>query len=165
MLAMRTDLVIKKKQNGITIIEVLVAMLILSVGLLGMASLQVRAVSDTTNSSFRSIAIYYANDMAERMRANGSALFTGAYNNHTGGAEKTACLTVGGCSAADMAVHDKWEWQDNISDALPAGRGEISQAAGIYTISVFWSDRVEQENADGDRIGTDETSVNFVFQP
>ncbi|KZZ81032.1 hypothetical protein A3767_28670, partial [Oleiphilus sp. HI0133] len=143
-----------------------VAMLVLSVGLLGMASLQVRAVSDTTNSSFRSIAIYYANDMADRMRANRTALSTGAYNVHTGGSDKTAtCLAVGGCSSADMAAHDKWEWQDNISDALPAGRGEISQAAGIYTISVFWSDRVEQENADGDRIGTDETSVNFVFQP
>ena len=155
----------KHKQRGITIIEVLIAMLILAIGLLGMASLQVRAVQDTTNSSFRSIAIYYANDMADRMRANKDAVAAGGYNVHTGGSDKSGtCLAVAGCDSANMALHDKWEWQQNIAAALPAGRGEISVATGVYTVEVFWTDRVSQSTAGGVNAGTDETSVSFVFE-
>lgn len=155
------------KQRGITIIEVLVAMLILAVGLLGMASLQVRAVSDTTNSSFRSIAIFYANDMADRIRANPAAEGVGGYANKDkdDGSEKVGCLAVAGCSSSDMALHDLWEWQQNISRALPAGEGEIVTNGDVYTVTVSWNARVQAENAGGDQINTQVTSVNFSFEP
>ena len=156
-----------KKQRGITIIEVLVAMLILAVGLLGMASLQVRAVSDTTNSSFRSIAIFYANDMADRIRANPAAEALGSYANKDkdDGSEKVGCLAIGGCSASDMALHDLWEWQQNISRALPAGEGEVATNGDVYTVTVSWNARVQAEKANGDQTNTQVTSVNFSFEP
>lgn len=155
------------RQRGITIIEVLVAMLILAVGLLGMASLQVRAVSDTTNSSFRSIAIFYANDMADRIRANSDGESAGGYSNKDkdDGSEKANCLKVAGCSSSDMALHDLWEWQQNISRALPAGEGEITTNGDLYTVTVSWNSRVQAEDAGGADINTQVTSVNFSFEP
>lgn len=135
---------LSRNQQGITIIEVLIAMLILAVGLLGMASLQVRAVSDTSNASYRSIAIYYANDMADRMRANGDGVTNGSYNSVAGAAQAAACLTVAGCSSAQMAGHDKWEWLQNLGRSLPAGTGTLAVNGGVYTVNVSWTDRVAQ---------------------
>ena len=149
-----------RNQKGITIIEVLIAMLILAVGLLGMASLQVRAVSDTSNASYRSIAIYYANDMADRMRANGTGITNGNYNSAAGGSEKAACLTAAGCSSADMAIHDKWEWSQNLGRSLPGGTGTIAVNAGVYTVDVSWTDRVAQ-----DATGTAVSRIQLSFEP
>jgi type IV pilus assembly protein PilV len=153
------------KQGGITLIEVLIAMLILAVGLLGMASLQVRAVSDTSNSSSRSIAIFYANDMADRIRSNPAGEQGNLYNDETGGSQKAGCLAVGGCGSSDMAAHDKWEWQQNVSNALPAGAGTITKNGNIYTVTVSWNSRVQAQDANGDQVGTVTSSVNFSFEP
>lgn len=137
----------KSKQRGVTIIEVLVAMLILAVGLLGMASLQVRAVQDTSNASYRSIAIYYANDLADRMRANPGASYA-AHSTTDGatnaGTETTACSGAGGCTSAAMAANDYFEWERNMENALPAASGEVEVNGDVYTITVSWTDRVEQ---------------------
>jgi type IV pilus assembly protein PilV len=153
------------RQRGVTLIEVLIAMLILAVGLLGMASLQVRAVSDTSNSSFRSIAIFYVNDMADRIRANPVGEQGNLYNDASGGSEKDNCLKVAGCNSSDMAAHDKWEWLENVGDALPAGAGTITKTGNVYTVTVSWNSRVQAQDANGDQIGTVTSSVNFSFEP
>lgn len=158
---------LKKHQQGLTLIEVLIAMLILAVGLLGMASLQVRAVSDTSNSSLRSIAIFYANDMADRIRANPAGEKNNLYNNATGGSKKENCLKVIGCDSSDMATHDKWEWGDNVEKALPAGVGKISKNGDMYTVTVEWSSRVQArtQDANGNETNIVTSSVNFSFEP
>ena len=152
------------KQQGLSIIEVLVAMLILAVGLLGMASLQVRAVSDTTNSSYRSIAIFYANDMADRIRANPVAEQGNLYNDETGGAVTAGCSSAAGCNSTQLAANDKSEWLANVADALPAGTGEITKNGNVYTVTVSWNARVKAEDANG-AITTAVSSVNFSFEP
>jgi type IV pilus assembly protein PilV len=151
---------LKHTQQGLTLIEVLIAMLILAVGLLGMASLQVRAVQDTSNSSFRSVAIYYANDMADRIRSNPAGEAGNLYTSVNGGSEQTACLTTTGCNSSAMATHDKWEWQRNIAAALPAGTGALSRSGEVYTVTVSWTDRVEQGANN-----TATSDVNFSFEP
>ena len=156
-------------QRGITIIEVLVAMLILAVGLLGMASLQVRAVSDTSNSSFRSIAIFYANDLADRIRSTPA----GSYGAHTtskgsaanAGTKTDNCLKIAGCSPAAMVNHDYWEWENNIELALPDGAGEVALNGDVYTVTVSWNARVQAEDADGNQTNTATSEVNFSFEP
>ena len=153
------------KQRGVTIIEVLVAMLILAVGLLGMASMQVRAVSDTSNSSFRSIAIFYANDMADRIRSNPVGERGNLYNDESGGAVKASCLTVAGCDSSDMAANDKFEWLTNVAQALPAGTGEITKNGNVYTVTVSWNSRVQAVDENDVEIGTATSSVNFSFEP
>ncbi len=60
-------------QRGFTMIEVLVAVLILAIGLLGVAGVQLLSMQQTSNSNMRSVATIYAQDVAERVRANGGA--------------------------------------------------------------------------------------------
>lgn len=151
---------LRSRQQGLTLIEILIAMLILAVGLLGMASLQVRAVQDTTNSSFRSVAIYYANDMADRIRANRDGEAANLYTSVNGGSQQSACLTTAGCNSSAMATHDKWEWQQNLAAALPAGTGELARAGEVYTATVSWTDRVEQGAT-----STATSSVSLSFEP
>ena len=156
---------LKQKQQGISIIEVLIAMLILAVGLLGMASLQVRAVTDTSNASYRSIAIYYANDMADRMRANSEGLDNDRYDDETGGSLTANCLAATGCSEQAMANHDKAEWLANIAQSLPAGTGDIDRAGDIYRITVSWSDRVDQQAPDASAVSAATSSVVLNLEP
>ncbi len=63
-------------QNGVGLIEVLVAMLILAIGVLGFIALQYRAVEATSESSYRVQAINIARDLAERVRVNRGAINT-----------------------------------------------------------------------------------------
>ena len=83
-------------ENGSTLIEVLVALLIMAVGLLGMASLQILSLRSTYDAYLRTQASILAVDMVERMRAGGSE------------------------GAAGIA-----EWQQALGEALPAGQGEL----------------------------------------
>ena len=59
-----------KKQSGITLIEVLVTLLITTVGLLGVAALQLSALKTTSDSAQRSQVVWLMQDLIERMRAN-----------------------------------------------------------------------------------------------
>lgn len=148
-------------QRGMTMIEVMIALLILAVGLLGMASLQVRAVQDTSNNSYRSIGLYYANDMADRIRANAGGVTAGSYSSAAGGAQKANCSNTTGCGSSDMAINDKWEWQQNITRSLPQGAGTLAiDANNIVTVTVSWLDRVEQGATD-----TATSSVVLSFEP
>lgn len=155
----------KNTQKGITIIEVLVAMLILAVGLLGMASLQVRSVQDTGNSNLRSVAIYLANDMADRIRANNTAMAAGNYNSVAGASLTANCLTTTGCSSAAMANHDMQEWLTNLGNSLPNGDGEIDRDGDLFEITVTWDERVRQTNADGDAVNIATGTVTLTFEP
>ncbi|KZZ56205.1 hypothetical protein A3762_11320 [Oleiphilus sp. HI0125] len=150
----------KHHQQGLSMIEIMVAMLILAVGLLGMASMQVRAVQDTSNSSYRGVALYYANDMADRMRANSEGVDNGDYGDGTGGSAKANCLNTTGCSSADMATNDRFEWQANLARSLPAGQGSIALNGSVYTVRVQWTDRVEQGTTS---IAT--SSIDLSFEP
>jgi type IV pilus assembly protein PilV len=148
---------LKVGQQGLTLMEILVTMFILAVGLLGVASMQVRAVQDSSNASYRSIAIFYANDIVDRIRANPAAQATYA---DEGNASADNCF-ANTCTAAQMAGYDIQTWLTNIGDALPAGSGELSVAAGnLYTVEVNWTDRVEQG---ANAIAT--SRVTLTFEP
>lgn len=149
-----------KKQQGLTLIEVLVTMLILGVGLLGMASLQVQAVKNTDNSNLRSMAIYFANDMGDRIRANRQALNNGNYNNLDNAALTANCLTLAGCNSASMANHDKQEWQNNIATALPGGAASLAGDGVTFNVTVSWNERVTQT---GNAIAV--ASTRLAFRP
>ena len=137
-----------KKNTGFTLIEVLVAMLILAAGLLGLAGLQASGLQQNQNATFRSQATALAYDLADRIRANSGQIGTylapvAALNGN--------CLTVAGnCSAQQMANHDMAEWNAALLGMPGGGVGFFVQTAGagtaedttddVYTISVNWDD-------------------------
>ena len=118
---------------GFTLIEVLVALLIFTIGLLGLASLQVISYKLSSDSLLRSTAAVLANDMIDRMRVNASAAALGVtspYNNPSGAATgNPACLGKNGsgafidtqCTSTEMAQHDFFEWNANIQGSAATG--------------------------------------------
>ncbi len=106
-----------KANAGFTLIEILVAVTIMSIGLLGLAGLQVTALKNSNSSHHRTIATMLANDIVDRARANAG----GNYTYMGGGAPGLDgnCETVGGCSAAQMANNDISRWLANVNTLLP----------------------------------------------
>ncbi len=140
-----------KSQSGITLIEILVTLIILSIGFLGLASVQLLGTRNVSNSSFRSLATIYAYDMVERMRANQAGEEDGNYRNvNTLNAGNPGCSP---CDIAERAQLDLFEWGDLLSanalnGGLPNGSGAIGYdgASQEYTITITWSENVREDN-------------------
>jgi type IV pilus assembly protein PilV len=103
---------------GFSLIEALVALVVVSIGLLGMAGLQTKAMSADQHSRSLSQATIAAHDMIERMRANPAALEQGGYNLPES-VQHLGCFTTVGCSPAELAENDMYEWRSsNASSSL-----------------------------------------------
>lgn len=121
-----------------TLLEVLVAIFILSVGLLGLAGLQSASMRNNNSAAMRSQATVLANDIADRIRANPDGDYITPLPN---GTQQTNCLSTTGCSEDAMAQNDIYEWQYAVGDNLPTGTGSLAVSGGIYTITITWDDR------------------------
>ena len=107
-------------QRGSSLIEVLVALVILALSGLGMAALLSSALRVNQSAYLRSQASFLAQDIAERMRANRAGVLAGHYDKPTS-ALNPSCAMPGGCNAAQMAAHDVAHWQAAVLAVLPAG--------------------------------------------
>ncbi len=110
--------------RGFTLLEVLIATLVLAVGLLGIAGLQVTGQRSNASSLMRTQATLFATDIAERMRANNLGFRAGDYNLAAATAH-AGCTSIAGCTAAEMAENDMSAWSANINNTLPAGVGIV----------------------------------------
>jgi len=123
-----------RRQLGVGLIEVLVAVLVLSFGMLGVAALQATSVRTNQSATMRSLAVSYAYGIADRMRANGSQVASTptAYNIAVG-------AQTGG---ADQAAADLEQWKADLGASLPSGDGSISYNAATnqWTITITWDD-------------------------
>jgi type IV pilus assembly protein PilV len=113
----------KKSNSGFTLIEVLVALLIFAIGMLGLAGLQLQAHQSTSYAQGRTATTMAASHLFERMRANINGVTAGDYTyTSTSGlpAAVAACNTIAGCgSAAQMAQNDLREWLLALDQSLP----------------------------------------------
>lgn len=133
------------ENSGFTLIEVLIATVILAGGLLGMAAIQATGLKNNLSAYQRSQATQLAYSMADRMRANMNAAGTYATvatsaTAAQGQSAKATCLTTTGCSVAYMAENDIYEWYTKVSRILPSGEGIITFADPVYTITISWDD-------------------------
>ena len=146
------------KANGFTLLEVLIALVIFSFGLLALAALMAKGLQYNTSALHRSYASMQAYDMADRMRANQIGITDNNYNLISGAGTDPACITTG-CTAAQMAQYDGWAWNSTNAALLPSGSGSVTTDGTTYTITVTWDD---------DRDGVADTCPGqpgcFVFQ-
>ena len=153
---------VRAGSQGFTLIEVLIAVVIFSLGLLAVASLQVVARKANYEAVQRTAASQLAQGMLERMRANAVSaalvVYDGAGERVLGGgamgAPASTCQNAGApCTATLMATADLWEWErlldgwSEVANGDAVGglvsptaciRGEIDGATGNYEIAIAW---------------------------
>ena len=139
---------LSRSEGGFTLLEVLITVLVLSIGLLGLAALQTNGLRSNQMASLRTLATQYAYDIGDRMRANIPALTTTSqyYVIDTSATPTSSvdCDTTA-CTPQDTANYDLVKWRDVVSQ-LPGGKGQVTQSvdAGtgvvIHTITVHWNE-------------------------
>lgn len=146
------------RSRGLTLIEVLVALLVLSFGLLGLAMMQTAGIRFATDSYSRSQATFFAYDIIERMRVNPTGFANGYYDIGDADAAESAISTYAGCkdSSCDctgsscapqaLAQYDLGQWY-SLQDSLLTGarlaaansnRSTIVRNGNTATITIRW---------------------------
>jgi len=148
---------VRQSVQAFTLIEVLISVLILSVGLLGASGLQLRGLDANRNAFFRTEATYLASDIADRIQVNKTTTYSDVALTTTP-AVVTDC-TANNCSPTQMAAYDTAQWlcsinsinatndstytacsNLNIVGILPSGKASMVKNGNEYAITVQWSD-------------------------
>jgi type IV pilus assembly protein PilV len=129
-------------QHGFSLIEVLVALVVLSVGMLGMAGMYVTTLRSGGDSISRVKAIYLVSDMVDRIRANPSPIASATYAAGVAGAAAACQATQ--CTIAQMAQEDLRVWQSDVNSLLPGGIPTVTvdptTTPATYTVTIVWTD-------------------------
>lgn len=122
-----------RRQSGFSLIEVLVALVITTMGLLGLASLQLLSLRTQQNAFMRGQATQLNHDLIERMRGNCTAALAGQY---------TIDFATVPSATTTQAQRDLTEWRAQVARVLPDGRGAIAvnAASRVATVTVRWDD-------------------------
>lgn len=142
------------RQKGFNLIEALVAFLILSVGMLGIASLQLISLKAGQTAVLRTVAVVKAEEIMERIRNNPTVV--ASYDSGTvGTGVDNGCNDYSGsvteCTAAQMVADDVYQWLDSLDKSLPntgaSGTvGIVNPVAGVnplsvVTVTINWQER------------------------
>lgn len=127
--------------RGFSIAELVSAIVVLAVGMLGVVALYVDRIHEQTHNP-RSIATNLAEAMADRIRSRGSAgaathLQVAPFCTELPGAEKSVAEQS---LAADTLAQDVACWQDTVGQALPNGTGMVEHEGAGYRVTVSWSE-------------------------
>lgn len=138
--------------SGYTLLEVMVALVIFSIGLLGLAGLQSQSLRYNHSAYMETQATYLAYNILDRMRANYATAQAGGYNAtlSTTGSDNSCNDDTVSCSTAQMAQHDIYEWKDLMDDLLPSGNGSVSQSGEIFTVTIQWDDPADPDDGQSD---------------
>jgi type IV pilus assembly protein PilV len=149
-----------RPSSGFTMLEVLIAIVVIAFGLLGIAGLQAFALKNNQSATLRSTATVLAGDIIDRAKANPLAADRGLYNKSTAadyGTQVAACLTAAGCGSPELlARHDLYEWARLVATSLPSGSGVVcldqtpfdgsmsapacDGAGHQYAVKIWWVD-------------------------
>ncbi len=131
MIARDSNKLVAKRMSGFTLIEVLVAMIVLSIGLLGLAGLQLTSLKAADSAYFRSQAMVLADDVLDRMRSNRAAALAEDYDVAIGSSP----------SGTTVADKDLIEWRTMLGGTLTSGTGAVDvNSDGVATVTIQWDD-------------------------
>lgn len=165
------------QQSGASLIEVLVAILVVSIGILSMVAMQANAVKFSKTSENRAIGALLVNDLADRMRANRAGFFNNGYaftQNYPGSGAVTepvssnTCNTpTANCTAAELAGKDLSDWRRTVFFTLPGGFARISTRDTVNNavdVWLAWLDPTDtaEGGANQDAVAVNECPANFV---
>lgn len=127
----------RSQHQGFSLLEVMIAILVLSIGLLGMAGLQLNAMKFNQTATVRSHATFLAYDIADRMRANRTVAKAGGYE----------IASDEDASGTSVAQSDLGTWKESLARLLPEGQGAIAVDGDIVTVTVIWDETRTGESA------------------
>ena len=154
-------------QRGVTMLEVLITLVVFSIGVLSVAMLQGVSTRANYEAVQRTTAAYISNDLLERMRTNPAALELympgGALGNGSLGAEPAPDCgsAANSCTPAELALHDLWQWEqllDGVAEADGASStggllmpnacidGPVGGGQGVYTVAIAWRGQTALSN-------------------
>lgn len=125
-----TKMACRQCQRGFSMLEVLVAILVVAIGLLGLAGLMNAGLRNNQSSSAQSQAVWLAYDMLDRLRADRTTAMAGGYNVTMGSAP-------GGSGFTNTELVD---WRTLLANALPSGTGSVAVNGNAVSVIVQWSD-------------------------
>lgn len=125
------------RERGFTLLEVLITVLVLSLGLLGLAALQVASVRDTQGAYLKNQAVNRAYEILDAMRANRDEALAGDYDNDFDAIAGNFC----GLADPSAVQSDLCAWEQSLAATLPEGRGAVDiDGNGVATVCVRWAE-------------------------
>lgn len=155
-------------QSGLSLLEVMIAIAVLAIGLLGLAHMQSFGMLNIERAYQRSQATLLAYTIADKMRAHvglptdstlNLSRYLSSFMAPDEAEAKPNCKTTTGCSADDMAENDLFEWNEALTAQLPGATGTISLVDDNYIVAIVWDD-----TGDG-VVGEDDPVFSMSFQP
>lgn len=168
-------------QRGVSLIEVMTAVLVFSIGLLGLSGMLLLGARSSHAAYLRTQVTFLADSMVERMRANRIGLWNGDYDGEADADGSTLACTAAACTPAELAARDRSAWARQLAVAVPDAKGSIRcdrAAAGLAlspqqiamrppfggscAMTIRWTER---GTGDHDHARADTQIFAWVFQP
>jgi type IV pilus assembly protein PilV len=132
-------------EGGFTMLEILITLFLLTLWLLGSAGVQSASLQFNKAAQFRTQAVYFATDIAERMQSNKTGATAGSYAYGGSSTTTPPDCTTSTCSPDQLAAFDLGEWSGRVTAALPGASVTVTAVTvgnpATYTILISWVDR------------------------
>lgn len=168
----------KRESSGFSLLEVMIAVLVFSLGLLGLAGLLVISVKTNHSAYLRTQATFLAQSMADRMRANTAGVWAADYDSTVYPIAGTPSACSPACTVDQVATRDQLIWSNSLTDLLPGPTASIACVRNSATSvsSVAQANRAPYDGLCTVTMNWHESSVNqgtsgatqtfvWIFQP
>jgi type IV pilus assembly protein PilV len=161
--------------RGFTLLEVLIALLVMSIGLLGIGKMMIMSARANDSAYLRSQATALAYTMLDAMRANRAYALTAPYYDVVAPASQPCAQTATpGCPADLQAQNDWFLWTQSLAAELPGGTGTVTTVQSqdgvtlatnyTVTVTVTWFDRVAEQSFANPNLPVGQGNVSVVLE-